>query len=110
MWNIIKSFYLEAICGGILSGFIWLVRWVRTYFVKEHKEIDSIKSGVLALLHYRLFVMCEELIKKGSVSVENMRHCDYIYKSYTELGGNGVGTELYNRVKSLKIEGGGKSE
>ena len=32
-----------------------------------------------------------------------MRNLEYLYRSYHALGGNGTGTELYNRAKALPI-------
>ena len=33
-----------------------------------------------------------------------MRNLEYLYRSYHALGGNGTGTELYNRAKGLPIK------
>ena len=38
------------------------------------------------------------------LDVESMKNVEYLYDSYHDLGGNGTGTELYNRVNSLPIK------
>ena len=35
-----------------------------------------------------------------------MKNYEYLYNVYHELGGNGTGTEIYERVKKLKIKEG----
>lgn len=42
-------------------------------------------------------------LRKGSIDTDAMRNLEYLYRSYHALGGNGTGTELYNRAKALPI-------
>ncbi len=35
--------------------------------------------------------------------MQRMKNIEYLYKSYHALGGNGTGTELYTRAKSLPL-------
>lgn len=68
------------------------------------KEQEVMKEGILAILHDRLYQGCRYYIKQGCIDVESMKNVEYLYKSYHNLGGNGTGTELYNRVKGLPIK------
>ena len=34
---------------------------------------------------------------------DGLRNLTYLYKTYHTMGGNGTGTELYNRAKALPI-------
>lgn len=67
----------------------------------QQAEQVAIKEGVVALLHDRLYAMYGECAIVGHASVETLRNADYLYRPYHELGGNGTGTELYNRIKSM---------
>lgn len=96
----------------------WIIRyWVQWLFgligaallagyrrlVKQEKERKAIKAGLLAILHDRLYAECSRYIAQGSIDTDGLRNMDYLYRSYHALGGNGTGTELYNRAKALPI-------
>lgn len=97
----------------------WIIRyWVQWLFgligaallagyrrlVKQEKERKAIKAGLLATLHDRLYTECSRYIAQGSIDTDGLRNMDYLYRSYHALGGNGTGTELYNRAKGLPIK------
>lgn len=97
----------------------WIIRyWVQWLFgligaallagyrrlVKQEKERKAIKAGLLAILHDRLYAECSRYIAQGSIDTDGLRNMDYLYRSYHALGGNGTGTELYNRAKALPIK------
>ena len=62
------------------------------------------KEGVLALLHDRLYQGCTHHINNGYITTEELKNMEYLYNGYHELGGNGTGTELYERVKDLPLK------
>ena len=64
----------------------------------------SIRDGMLALMHDRIFTICTDCIDKKYATVEEMRNLTYLYEPYHALGGNGTGTEMYKRVMSLPTE------
>ena len=45
-----------------------------------------------------------ELLEQGYCSVEDMKNLEHLHEGYSALGGNGTGTELYERCKKLKIK------
>lgn len=67
------------------------------------KRIKAQKKGLLALLHDRLYQSCRYYLSKGAVDVDGLKNLEYVYNSYHDLGGNGTGTELYNKVKALPV-------
>lgn len=71
---------------------------------KQRTEQAAIKDGMLALLHDRIFSVYAECKTKKYASVEDMRNLEYLYRPYHNLGGNGTGTELYDRVKSMPTD------
>ena len=73
------------------------------YLVKKVTEYKTIKNGLLAIMHDRLYQSCTFYIKQGSIDIGGLKNIEYLYKSYHALGGNGTGTDLYNRVKALPI-------
>lgn len=68
------------------------------------KEDDAIKAGVLALLHDRLYQGCRYHIHNGQIADDEMKNMEYLYNGYHALGGNGTGTELFERVKKLPLK------
>ena len=100
----IQKFWLEALCTLILSGLAFSVKYLWKKVKEEHKEQIAIKSGVLALAHDRIFQACKYFIGKGTIGLDELRNIEYLYNAYHDLGGNGTGTELYKRVKSLPLE------
>lgn len=67
----------------------------------QKEEQDAMKAGMLALLHDRIFSIYDYCKCKECATVEDIRNLDYLYKPYHELGGNGTGTELYERIKDM---------
>ena len=65
----------------------------------------ALLDGVLAILHDRIYQACQHYLAQGYVDMAGLKNVEYLYRSYHALGGNGTGTELYNRVKALPIRG-----
>jgi len=68
------------------------------------KKQKAQEAGLKALLHdriYQEYTLCQS---KGYATVEDIQNLEYLYKPYHELGGNGTGTELFERVKSMPPE------
>ena len=67
------------------------------------EKSDKRDLATLTLLHDRLYTACEKALKIGKISVYNLDNIEHLYQEYHRLGGNGTGTELFKRVKSLPI-------
>lgn len=65
------------------------------------KQQEAIKLGMMALLWDRLYQIYNECELKGCISIDGLKNVDNIYKQYHALGGNGTGTELYERLCNL---------
>lgn len=78
----------------------------------QEKEQAVMKKGLEALLHDRLYQACRYYIGRKKITEIELKNTEYLYNSYHALGGNGTGTELFNRCKALPLdlEGGGHSE
>ena len=88
------------ICAALLAGYRRLAKRVK----EQEEERKAIKAGLLAILHDRLYAKCSRYIAQGSIDTDGLRNLEYLYRSYHALGGNGTGTELYNRAKALQIK------
>lgn len=70
--------------------------------MQGHKSAE--RKALLALLHDRLYLLCQSYIEQGSISLDELENIDYLYSPYRALGGNGTCEKLYEKVLSLPIE------
>lgn len=79
-----------------------IVAWVGSFHRQQKKENAAIKSGVRALLYDRIvqaYVHYHDDL--GFIPLDALRSIEEVYKNYEALGGNGVGKELFERLKEL---------
>ncbi len=105
MWEFIQRYWLEVLFGGVIAALTGGYRRLSRLFKRKMTEQATVKEGVLALLHDRLYQACRFYLEQGWCGVNDLKNVEYLYNAYHDLGGNGTGTELYNRVKSLPIQG-----
>lgn len=87
------------ISAMLADGYRRLARRVKA----DEVERKAVKEGLLAILHDRLYQACQHYISQGWIDTPGLKNIEYLYRSYHTLGGNGTGTELYTRAKSLPI-------
>lgn len=104
MVEFIKQYWLQCAMAVLSTGFGVAVKTLYTRLKREIKEQALIKAGMLAILHDRLYQACRYHIQQGFCTVSELKNTEYLYKSYHILGGNGTGTELFERVKRLPID------
>lgn len=100
MQEFILSYWLEALFGLALTGLGLAYKRLKRRF----KEQDDIKAGVVAMLHDRLYQSCMYFIELGEIPLSALKNIEHMYKAYHKLGGNGTGTELYERVNELPLK------
>lgn len=103
MEDFILKYWLECLFTSILTGVTWVVRKLYIKREEESHEQRLIKEGVVAILHNQLYQSCHQHIVKGNISITELKNIEYLYRSYNALGGNGTGTEIYNRCRKLQI-------
>ena len=67
-------------------------------------EQDALREGVMAMLYDRLYQGCKYHLKNKEIDDDELKNMEYLYRAYHALGGNGTGTELYERVKKLPLK------
>lgn len=93
----------ELLFTGISGVLAAAYRRLSKRIKEQEQERQAIKTGLLAILHDRLYQACLHYISQGWIDDDGMKNIEYLYKSYHALGGNGTGTELYSRAKSLPL-------
>lgn len=96
MIETIQNYYTEFICTLLAGGFIAIVKWV----LKTAKGTTEL---MLAIGHDKLYRFSEFYIMTNQITLQELKNLEYIYTGYHALGGNGTGTELFERCKDLPI-------
>ena len=93
---------LLAILGFIFaSNGFW--NFVTLRMQKKESKDANLTKGVVALLHDSLYDKSTHYLAVGEISLEEMDNLKVVYTAYNALGGNGTGTELYNRCTKLHL-------
>ena len=94
---------MVAIILAILgSNGLWAV--VNSILTNRRKKKSVERQAMLALLHDRLYRLCQSYIKQGYVKVDQLDNLMYLWKPYEGLGGNGTGKKLYDQVLQLPLK------
>ena len=92
MWQFLMEYWAQWVCTLIGAGILAAL-----------PKIKALWGAVLALLHDRIYTECYRFMELGYITQDGLRNLGYLYKTYHMRGGNGTGTELYNRAKALPI-------
>lgn len=82
----------------------WAFHHLRSRQKAQEIEQAAIKEGMLALLYDRIYSIYQGCSRKGYAAVDDIKNLEYLYRPYHALGGNGTGTELFERVKKMPTE------
>lgn len=92
------NFMVPTILSAIIASFsVGGVVWKR--MTSNNRQDDML----LALGRYRLVSECEIILAQGYITPTQYEMLTALYKAYHGLGGNSVGTALYERAIKLKI-------
>jgi hypothetical protein len=98
------KYWLAALFAALTGALGWAVKHVWHKQKAQGAEQEAVKEGMLALLHDRIYQGCTSCLQKERVNVYDIKNLEYLYRPYHALGGNGTGTELYERVKKMPVE------
>lgn len=97
--------WLFGVVGtGIIAGFTALGRYVKKRMKRVdalETRLDGIEAALRASMYDRLYYLHRSFMRQGWVSVPDLENITGIYEGYHGLGGNGVGTKLYEDIKAL---------
>ena len=93
----IIRYWLEILFGAIIAGLTLAYRRLACRVQQQ----DAIRLGMMALLWDRLHSIYKESERNGQISIDELKNVENIYKQYHALGGNGTGTELFERLCHL---------
>lgn len=70
---------------------------------RRDQKQDTRTKAILVLLHDAVYRNCERAIRRGYTTLMEFDNITELYNVYHSMGGNGTGTELYERVRKLPI-------
>lgn len=86
----------------VVSG-LWA--WTISALKKQRTEMQALKNGVRATLRSRLVDLHAMYVEEGKGCPAWVKdEAQDVYTAYHALGGNGVGTHLYQEIIDAKIK------
>lgn len=82
-----------------------VVQWVLS---KIDAKRNPLREGVKELLFCKLKQFDEQRERNGFVPIADKETVERVYTAYHALGGNGVGTEITNKIRTCASSRGGK--
>lgn len=105
MIDFLTEWWLEALLGGVLTGITVVLKHIYTRVQKEVAEQELLKQGMLAILHDRLYMVCQEyILVKKYCTIQDRNNLEHLFKPYTALKGNGTAKDLYEKCLQLPYE------
>lgn len=84
------------------SNGLWTV--INNILINRKDKKSVARQAMLALLHDRLYRLCQDYIKQGYVTIDQLDNLMYLWQPYERLGGNGTGKKLYDQVLELPLK------
>ena len=85
---------INALCGAVIAYLTAVIR-------QKNKENSALKEGMQALLRDRIIQAYNHYSDKGWIPIYAMESVEACYKSYEELGQNGVIDNLMKQLRAL---------
>lgn len=107
MKEFILEYWIEFLFGLAIAGLSFCYKKLASMLKKKAIEQEAIKTGMIAILHDRLFHLCNHYLELGYIPLDKaeeiLDNLKILYDAYHALGGNGTGTDIYNRTKILPL-------
>lgn len=95
----LKEIIVTVICAVLASSGLW------TILIKRMDKRSSKTSMLIGLGHDRIMILGMQYIDRGYIYADEYENlCDYLYKPYSLLGGNGSAEKIMEEVKRLPIK------
>lgn len=92
---------IGSIVTAIIAAFTGAIKHLYSKQKSQAARQAAVEEGLQALLHDRIYSSYADCKQKGFASVDDIKNLEYLYRPYHALGGNGTGTEIFERVKKM---------
>ncbi len=94
--------WLQTAVAIVVAVFASTGFW--SWIQRRGEKKDARTKLLLGLAHDRILSLCEEYLRRGSISRAEYENLDkYLYKPYIEYGGNGTAKHMKARVDNLPV-------
>ena len=94
--------FLDKFLGQIFNALVGaIITLLWTMLRAKKRENDALKEGLQALLRDRIIQAYNHYSDKGWIPIYAMESIEACYKSYEELGENGVIDNLMSQLREL---------
>lgn len=111
-----------SVISSIVTGIVGVaVAWIGRRMAKSEALRDkaeqerektglAMREGMMALLRDKLIDGMNTAQKEGYAHLYEVENINHMYNAYTDLGGNGVVTQMHERFSRLPIRSDGGNE
>lgn len=105
--EIILNYAFEIIVSvfiAVLTGF--LKKYLDNFSKERAEDRERARlreEALMALNHDMLYRNGKFYIHSKQITIDELKNLEYLYASYHALGGNGTGTEIYEKCKELPV-------
>ena len=103
--NNISEIFVAVVLAVLGSNGLWA-------FLQSRSTAKSARDRmILGLGHDAIFRVAEKYIHRGGITTDELEDLDkYLYKPYSELGGNGTAASIVEKCRQLKIISASEAE
>lgn len=88
----------------IITYFVTFFNYLKKPIDKLNDRMEMVEQSEKAVLTSRIFSICEDALRRGWTTIEEMKNVDAIFTAYTNYGLNGAAHEIYERFCDLEIK------
>jgi len=97
----IAKYWLEWLFGLVVTVIGIVIRKINIRVKETSAKNDAIELGIQALLRAQLVDDYNHYMAKGEFPIYARESFNQVYKQYKKLGGNGVMTDLHDKLIEL---------
>lgn len=104
MLEFIIKYWLEATFTLIVSVFSLVMKKIFAKTNNLYARQQAVENGVLALLRNAMLLEYRKHKLAGEISIIDKENFEHMYKEYHALGGNDIGTQMFEEIKKMKTK------
>lgn len=77
---------------------------------RRDNDIQLLKAAIMAQQHDSIYRLTDEYLDRGYITLDELDNLEYLYNTYSALGGNGSGEYRFYKCKDLPLKAGSDPE
>jgi len=100
MLEFIIKYWLEIAFTVIVGAISYIFKEI----LKLFKRQKAVEDGVVALLRNAMLQEYRKFKTLGEIPIIDKENFEHMYKQYHELGGNDIGSKMYEEIREMKTK------